>query len=195
MNIFQLSVMAIAWTIIIYTVNCLIARQIKTIDVSKATYYVSAMSMLGVIGEILIDSIYRVINGGPLWVYRVMPIHGGYTSFYSIVIWGMVGFQLYLIHDTLAKKKITDINRLAIFFAVEAILLEGLFNFSFLAIYGKFVYYYLPNDIWHITSLQAFPLYLIAGYISIYAIKQFSTYKRTSSVAFCVLTVSVVFVR
>ena len=32
-------------------------------------------------------------------------------------------------------------------------------------------YYYLPSDLWHITSLQALPFYLLAGYITVVALK------------------------
>lgn len=103
-----------------------------------------------------------------------------------------MGFHLYLIHDTLEKMKITSINILALSFCIEAIMLEILFNLSFVIMYKKFVYYYLPNDLWHLSSFQALPLYLIAGYISMFTLKRFIVAPKKYSVIFILMTVMIV---
>ena len=172
MNLAPLLFFIATWFLAVYIGNCLLARKLKRMQLSRALLYMSVMAFLGVIGEVAIDTIYAAVNGRPLWLYEVLPIHGGYTSEYSLAIWAMVGFQMYLLHDTLKTKKITSLPVLAAIFCIEAILLEALVNLSFLASFGQYIYYYLPPDLWHVTSLQVLPLYLVSGFISVFVLKK-----------------------
>jgi hypothetical protein len=127
------------------------------------------MAALGLFGEFVFDTIYKSIFGSPLWVYHLLPIHNGYTSLYSLYLWGTIGFHLYLLHGMLENRKSTSIHSLAAIFCIEAIIMEAFVNITHLLLFDSYIYYYLPADLWHITSLQTLPLYLLAGYITVLA--------------------------
>lgn len=194
MNSLQLAILLMPGILALYILNCLYARGVKKINVKLATYYIATMAMLGVLGELIIDSTYSHIIGKPLWVYRVLPVHDAYTSIFSLFIWGAMGFQIYLIHDTLSVKKLPSLYKLALVFCIEAIILEVLFNLLSLAIFGKYVYYYLPNDLWHITSFQVFPLYLLTGYIYVYILTRFKHRNYQISLVFSTIALATIFV-
>ncbi len=105
----------------------------------------------------------------------------------------MVGFHIYLLHDTLKRKHVTSTNKLALIFCAEAIALEALVNLTFLAAFGGFIYYYLPSDLWHITSLQTLPFYLAAGYIAVTMLVKFKHDKTLFTVMDASLVTVLVF--
>ncbi len=154
----------------IYFFNVALKRHLIKIDIKTALCYISAVMMLGIFSEIFLDSIYHKIFGVPLWVYRILPIHHGYTSYYSLFIWGLYGFHLYLLHKSF-RRKIHSIWILGTIIAIEALFLESLFNVMSLIFLRQYTFYYLPNDLWHVTSIQALPLYFLAGFIIVRLIK------------------------
>lgn len=163
----SLMLFSLAWIAIIYAGNCAIARRFILPHWQTTGLYIIAMIALGLTGEIIFDTLYALIAGQPLWEYRVAPIHHGYTSLYSLFIWGLIGFHLSLLHRTLKYQGVTSIHRLALLFCVEAIVLEAAGNASHLLLFGEYIYYYLPSDLWHLVSVQALPLYLFAGYLTV----------------------------
>lgn len=174
----------IIWITSIYAVNCLYARKLIKIDWTKAALYMSSTALLGMMGEIVIDTIYSAISGRLLWEYHVLPIHHTYTSKYSFFLWAMVGFHVYLLHKTLASKGIRSLNKLALIFSIEAIILDGLVNLSYLLVFGDYIYYYLPGDLFHLTSFQTLPFYLLAGYVAVLMYELFES-KPKHFIAFC----------
>ncbi len=38
----------------------------------------------------------------------------------------------------------------------------------------QYIYYYLPADLWHLTSVQAFPIYLAGGFDDVWRIQDFA---------------------
>ncbi len=168
----QLVLFTGAWVLIVYAFHSLVARQFKRVDPLDAGVYVTTLALFGVFGEVFGNSLYAFLFGSPLWLYHFTPIHGGYTSLYSIVIWGLYGFYLYLMHDNLEKYEYRT-RTLAAIIAVEAIVLELLMNTSFMLVFGGYFFYYLPNDLWHLTSLQAMPLYFLAGVAIIKTLRRF----------------------
>lgn len=180
MNQVLLVTFSASWLAAIYFFNCLIARTFLLVAWRKLFTYVITMAALGLFGEVIFDWSYKWFFGQPLWEYHLLPIHGGFTSLYSLFLWGMIGFHLYFLHSTLDKLKIRSTNKLAVVFCCEAIILEALVNISYGAIFGGYVYYYLPSDLWHITSLQTLPLYLLAGYITVISLKSANAIPRLS---------------
>lgn len=177
----KLTAFSSAWVILIYATNSLIARRIVSIDVRRLAIYVLTLSSLGLFGEITFDTLYKFFVNRPLWEYHLLPIHGGFTSIYSLFLWGVVGFHLYLLHNTLKRKDITSTHVLAALFCLEAIALEALVNISYRIFFGGYIYYYLPGDLAHITSLQTLPLYLLAGYITVTALHHANSLPRLST--------------
>lgn len=155
-----------AWLGIIYLYNCLIARTWKRIKLREALVSVVATAFIGVYGEIFLDTLYHLIVGNPLWHYNVLPIHGGYTSAFAPIIWGMLGFHVYLFHDTLRKWR-PGVRRksIALIFSVEALFLEAALTLSSLLFFGQLMYYYYPSDLWHVTTIQNIPFYFICGMV------------------------------
>lgn len=166
-----LTIFTIVWLLILYGANSLVARRWLRLELRTVGLYVLTMTALGMFGEILYDNLYSAAVGRPLWEYRLLPIHQAYTSLYSLLLWGSTGFQLYLLHSVLGRSVTASLHKLAALFTLEAVLLEVLANVSFLVIFGKYIYYYLPADLWHITSVQAFPLYWLAGYATILCLR------------------------
>ncbi len=167
MPLIKTLVFSFGWIGIIYIANCLIAQRLISIAFRKLGLYTLTMAALGLFGELVFDTVYKLVCGEPLWIYEVFPIHNNYTSLYSLFLWGAMGLHLYLLHETLAHRCITALHVLATFFCGEAILLEALVNLSHLAMFGTYIFYYLPGDLWHVTSFRAFPLYLLAGFITV----------------------------
>lgn len=173
MNPFNLFYFGAGWLIAVYLINCIIAKRFKRINIKQAILYICAVAMMGVVGEVFVGSLYNFLFDSKLWEYRVLPIHGGYTSYYALVIWGLMGFYLYLAHDTLDKRNIRAHKHLALIFGAEAVILEIAVNFSFLLLFGQYIFYYFPSDLWHLTSIQTIPFYLVAGFIISVTLKRY----------------------
>ncbi|MDB5168854.1 MAG: hypothetical protein JWO41_210 [Candidatus Saccharibacteria bacterium] len=165
MTALKLTLFALFWITFVYLINCLIARKFKKIEIRQALLYTTSVGMLGVFGEVFVGHVYSFLFGEPLWLYHVLPIHNGFTSQYAPVIWGILGFHLYLLHGTLTSRKAHSINRLAFYFAGEAIIIELMGNYSFQAVFHQYIFYYFPPDLWHLTSVQTLPFYLAAGFV------------------------------
>lgn len=166
---------SIAWVAGVYLVNSLFAREFKKIDVKTLLLYVTTVAMIGTFGEIFWDTLYERAFGRPLWEYYVLPIHDGHTSYFAAVLWGFYGFHLYLLYDTLRKRYKKALKYLSLIFALEALLIEALVCLTFLAAFGIWVYYYLPGDLWHVSTIQNFPLYIMAGYVITGTLKRFES--------------------
>jgi hypothetical protein len=172
MSPIQLILFAASWAIGIYAFNSVVARRFKKIDVKFALLYVSTLAMLGVYGEVILGNLYAHIFGHPLWRYTVLPVHHAYTSHFALCLWGIYGFHLYLMHDNLEKRNTKAIKYLPLLFCIEAIIIEGLVNLTFRATFGRYIFYYFPSDLWHLTSIQTLPIYLVGGYAIQEAIKR-----------------------
>lgn len=134
-----------------------------------------ATALIGLFGEIFLDSAYKLVVGHPLWYYNILPIQNGYTSSFAIVTWGIYGFHLYLLHGSLrARWFITKTRHLVVIFAFEALILESLLTLSAKLFFGRYLYYYLPGDLWHVTSVQNFPFYFVCGLVLFKTFQKFS---------------------
>jgi len=176
MEIWKLTIFAAVWLAIIYFFNSLVAKRFKIIDLKLAMLYFATVAMVGVYGEIFLDTVYNFFVGHPLWRYNILPIQHGYTSAYAVMPWGTVGFYLYLMHDHLAARwSITRTRYLSLIFSVEALILEAAVTLSARMFFGKYLYYYLPGDLWHVSTLQNLPFYYICGAAIVQIIKRFKT--------------------
>lgn len=169
----KLILFSLAWFIGIYLFHSAIAREFKRIHVSRALVYISTVAMLGLYGEIFVDATYKYLFGTPLWRYDILPIHHAYTSLYAVVLWGAYGFYLYLLHDNFKKWSIEKEWHLALIFSVEALVIEALVELTSKAAFGKYIYYYYPNGLWHISAFQNFPFYLICGFLIVKTVRRF----------------------
>lgn len=187
--VMALVLFTVAWIVAIYLFNSAFARRLKKIEIKIALLYITSIALIGVFGEVFSDSFYSAIFNQPLWLYRVLPIHDGFTSMYSIVLWAMYGFYLYLLHDNLSAHNHSDTTFAAII-SIEAIVLEILINVSHLLIFGGYIFYYLPSDLWHLTSIQAIPFYFLAGLVVTKSIKRL----KADPVFFSIMNTLLIFV-
>ncbi len=86
-------------------------------------------------GEVFMSITYQFFFEQPLWQYHLLPIHHSYTSIYSLFIWGLYGFHLSLFHSFLIKNGIVHTGYLSLIMSFEAVLLEIIFNGSFLLLF------------------------------------------------------------
>ncbi len=192
--ILRYSLFSLVWLAIVYLIDSAIAHTWKKVELKQALAYMCVVATIGVFGEIFLDSVYNFFVGQPLWLYNLLPIHNGYTSAYAPIIWGIFGFHCYLFHDTLAKKwHITRTWQVALVLSFEALLLEAMLTLSAIPVFGSLMYYYTPNDLWHVTSLQNVPFYYICGLLIAVSAKRFKTYPLYFAGAGVFLTVVVVF--
>jgi hypothetical protein len=174
MNPYSLILFAIVWFVILYLFNSLLAGGWKKIVLKQAALYFSTVAMIGIYGEIFLDTAYKFFVGHPLWHYNMLPIHNAYTSTYAAIIWGAYGFHLYLLHGTLGSKwSISRTKHLAFIFCIEALIIEALATISARIFLGKYLYYYIPGDLWHVSSFQNIPFYFICGVLIIKTLKRF----------------------
>jgi hypothetical protein len=174
MNPLSLFIFALAWTVTVYVLNSIIAGQLKRIEWKEALLYVSTVAMIGLFGEIFLDTVYRAVVGHPLWIYNILPIHNAYTSSFAIATWGIYGLHLYLLHGSLSTKwSISRTRHLSLIFCLEALLLEALLTISAKLFLGTYMYYYLPGDLWHVSSFQNIPFYFLCGVIVLKSLKRF----------------------
>lgn len=174
MNWFHLGTFIMFMSGSVYGLAWALRRSRPRIVFPEVFLYMATMAMLGVFGEVFIGSLYNHIFDKPLWIYHVAPIHHGYTSYVAPLIWGLFGgFYLYLAQAYMRSRGLVKTRQLALVFSLETIILELYINGLFLLIFGKYLFYYLPGDLGHLTSLQAIPFYLLAGVIFTGAIKRF----------------------
>lgn len=102
-GVLSLTLFTLGVAAFIYLLNCAIAKRWKRVSLLPALVYFSTVALIGLFGEIFLDTVYNFFVGQPLWWYNIMPIHNGYTSSFAIVTWGLYGLHLYLLHDTLAQ--------------------------------------------------------------------------------------------
>ncbi len=130
--------------------------------------------MLGCISEVAINSFCRAVFDTSLWEYRVTPIHHGDTSVFAFFQWSLYGYHLYFVRKKLQSFHFKYEDYLfAFILAIEALLLEILVNVSSNYFLNTYVFYYLPNDMGHLTTIFVFPFYLLGGAILIGMFKRF----------------------
>ena len=191
-SLYALFLYTILWVIGIYAINCLIAREIKRFNLTQGVLHFLALAMIGLLGETFVGTLYHRLFHKALWQYTLYPIHHAYTSKYSIFVWGFYGIHLYLLHGTLRRKKITATYHLSLLFCAEAIFLEAAVNITYKLCFGNYIFYYYPTDLWHFTSVQTLPAYLIAGYGIVKLLRRFELRPRLfSAVSLVVIIVAV----
>lgn len=162
----------------VYLFSCLVKRRSLKIEPVMALLYISSVAMIGMLGEIIVGNIYANAFGGPLWRYNFLPIHDAYTSQFSPILWGSFGFYLYLLHDTKKRWTHSQIIKLSIIFALQALLIEAVADLVSLVVLGELMYYYYPAHFWHVTAIQNIPFYFVTGLVITYAIHWFKASPR-----------------
>lgn len=193
MSITQLFLFFALCVVIVYILNCVIARKILHVDAKMLAVYVSAMMLIGVFGEIFINQLYQWIVGHSLWEYRVLPIHDAHSSRFAFFLWGVYGLHIYLLHGVLDGTFFNSKLYMRYCFWLEGVAIEFVTNSLFLLWFGTYLFYYPANDLWHITSVQGFPCYFAASFVIVSALKRFKKDPKFFIVMNLLLTGVIVF--
>ena len=158
---------ALFGVVVFYLLASLLLRAWIRIDVYQLALAMTVAFLVAIVCEVGLGKLYFLAVGEPLWQYRVWPIHEGYTSVLNFIIWPVYGYYLYFLHHVLQSKRVEFRPRWlgGLVSGVDGPLLEILANGFFLLFYGTFYFYYLPDDMKHLTSIQVIPLYMVMGII------------------------------
>jgi hypothetical protein len=172
MNTVLFVIFPVLWLVVLLILYVLFGGKLKDINAKLLILYVLYMAMLGPVGEIFVGTLYNLVIGHPLWQYKVAPTHHAYTSLYAPVIWSISGAYLYCIHEHVRlfsqkSKWLQAFGRM-----LETIIVEAALNVCFWIISGGLIFYYLPADLFHVTSLQTLPFYFILGLIVMKSMKR-----------------------
>lgn len=188
----KLSILAVIYFTGVYLSNLIFNKRVPKIKFSRAFYYVSLVAMVGVLAEIIVDTVYVHLSSEPLWHYNYLPIYHGYTSQFSPVLWGALGFYLYLFHPSYDEKIQKKLLVLALIFSIEAPIIEGIADFISKFILGKYIYFYHPSGLWHVTSFQGIPFYFLTGLVIISSISIFKYSPRFFTVLSFMISASII---
>lgn len=136
------------------------------IDVDKRNIVLLAALVFAcaILCEATVNPIYESINQHKLWEYRLLPLHDRNVSVLAILVWTTYGVHLYFLNQTLDRFLPSGRRRTPLKAAVigcEAPLLwEVLGNGYFLLTVGEYYAYYIPGDLFHLTSIQVVPVYI-----------------------------------
>lgn len=150
--------------VVIYGLWRLSVRRPLPLEAQTIWLYMGLAFPACVIGEVFIGQLHSGLFDTQLWQYRVAPTHDGYTSLYNFAIWPLYGWHVYLGEQALAQWSPGPGVRKAVLLLKHASagpLLEAIANLGMLLIAGRYYFYYFPDDLWHLTSMQVVPYYAV----------------------------------
>jgi hypothetical protein len=149
---------------VVYLINFGLANKSTPTNIKEVYMYSGTLAMTGIISEVLINSFCRAAFDAPLWLYQVTPIRQGDTSVFAFFQWALYGYHLYFVRKKLQSYHFHYEDAIfALVLSVDALLLEILINISSNAFLDTFVFYYLPGDFGHLTTVYVYPVYLLGG--------------------------------
>ena len=166
--------------VVFYLLACASTRQWVRIDFYELALSMTIAFLVAIVCEVGLGQLYRFVTGEPLWQYRVWPIHDGFTSVLNFMIWPIYGYYSYLLGKVMHAHRFSFIRRWhrGMLAGLDGPLLEVLANGFFLSLYGSFYFYYLPDDLWHLTSVRVIPLYMLMGVALVFVLGYFQARPR-----------------
>ncbi|HON59259.1 MAG TPA: hypothetical protein PLT45_06970 [Smithella sp.] len=151
---------------LLYLACSFAAGKFLAIDFPKAAMYMGCTFFGAMWFEVILDSLFVKFCGQPGWLYKVWPIHHGYTSGVGMLMWPLYGFFVYgmrlAIKNNPKLAKRYNAAAMTFLFALDAMALEILTNIFSILLYHTYLFYYLPGDLLHFTTIQIFVPYLFA---------------------------------
>lgn len=136
--------------------------------------YSGTLALIGCISEVAVNSFCRAAFDSSLWIYLVTPVHQGDTSIFAFFQWSLYGYHLYFVQKKIQSLKVKHEEYIfALVISVEALLLEIFVNISSTFFLNTFIFYYIPGDMGHMTTVFVFPVYILGGAILIETFKRF----------------------
>lgn len=154
-----------------YSINRRLLGEKLVVDVYQLTLTTSCVVVLALAAESLVNPLYTAWAGQKLWVYRVLPLHDGNVSALGGMVWAAYGIHLYFTRQMLLRRLPNGLNNnagIAVIMGFEApFICEVLGNLLFLQLLGEYYAYYLPGDVFHLTSFQVVPIYMLCLFVGL----------------------------
>jgi len=151
---------------VIYFAGLALTNKSMQTSIKDAYMYSGTLALIGCISEVAINSFCRAVFDSPLWLYQVTPIHQGDTSVFAFFQWSLFGYHVYYVRKKIQSYRFRyEAALFAVVVSVDALLLEIFVNASSQVFLDTFVFYYLPGDIGHLTTIYVYPFYLLGGVI------------------------------
>lgn len=154
----------------LYLFNCLFVRQFLKIDVPTLCLYIGVVFCCAILIEITANTLFTWVLDRPAWLYKIFPIHDGYTSASAPVLWTVYAFHLYLFHQAIKIKgsKFLDNNfTKAVLIGMDAMILEIFVNTFSLILFNSYYFYYLQGDLNHFTTIEIFIPYMSCSFVGL----------------------------
>lgn len=190
---YRFSIFAVVWLLVLGGgIFMLHKKKVIRFSLTPAMLSMIFMAMMGPVGELLVGSLYQGLFGQMLWRYEVLPIHHGYTSLIAPIIWALGGLEFWLATQLLGKRNLGRWKYGVLI--VDTLLYEVLLNLSFLLVSGGLLFYYIPGDLGHVSSLQTLPFYLVLAVTAWRANKYMARAPRFFMVLCAMVIAAVVYV-
>lgn len=152
---------------LLYLFCSFVAKKFLPVHFPKLALYMGCTFFGAMWCEIIIDTLFVEFSGQPGWIYKVWPVHHGYTSGVGMFMWPLYGFFVYCMNSAIeTNPKLTYINNgiaKTYLFALDAMALEIITNIFAIMLYHTYLFYYLPDDLLHFTTIQIFIPYLFVS--------------------------------
>lgn len=135
----------------------------------KLFYYITIFSLIGITGELFVNTSYAYFFHTPLWEYRLFPTHNASISYFFPFVWGSLGVYKYVTDYLFASKRVPGKIYAGFVTGAEAIYLELLYNGLYFSTFGNYIFYYFPENLGplsHFSCLQVIPFYFIVGFLA-----------------------------
>jgi hypothetical protein len=153
---------------VIYFAGFALANSSTQTKIKEVFMYSGTLALIGCISEVAINSFCRAAFDTSLWTYQVTPVHKGDTSIFAFFQWSLYGYHLYFVRNKIQSFNFKHEDYIfAFILSIEALLLEVFVNISSIYFLNTFIFYYLPADLGHLTTVYVFPFYLLGGAILI----------------------------
>ena len=146
------------------------------IDSYRLILYAVTVFSLAILAEVTVNSLYRFFLGEDLWQYHILPVHGQDVSLLAPLLWPAYGVHLYFIEQTWRKRLPAPLRNTrghALLHGLDApLVFEVSGNLIFLLLTGSYYAYYLPGDLFHLTSLRVVPLYMVCIFFGLLLLRR-----------------------
>lgn len=192
-------VFALFFLTIFYVLACVVNRGLIKIEIKKTFLYITIFSLLGVVGEIFVNTVYANIIGAPLWEYRLLPVDNGSVSYFFIFVWGSLGFYKYISEIVFPKIASLSPTMQGLLMGAEAVFIELLYNGIYFLLFSNYIFYYFPNNLGplsHLSCLQVMPFYFIFGFVVNKLISQhtIAPFQKTTLVFYWFILITLVWI-
>ncbi|HEY9198051.1 MAG TPA: hypothetical protein VIR60_01715 [Gammaproteobacteria bacterium] len=140
-------------------------------DIRQIVLLAALTFLTAILCEAGINMLYEAVFREKLWEYRLLPLHDRNVSALALLVWTAYGMHLYFMLQFLDHRipagPRQGFYKACIIGAEAPLLWEVAGNIYFLSVVNEFYAYYLPDDLFHFTSLRVVPLYMLCIYFGL----------------------------